>query len=169
MPISRIMLSLILLRAKPQDIPYSNTLLYKLLLVNFSSGVFVVSSYESLAIATGVVLSSLLILLVFTWYLLEYTEKRARFNQTASALAGTGALFNLLVWPLYVQLAKDELPATTEQMLVMAVYLLLSWNVLVMGYIFKHALETSMLNALIISFMLLLISLILTQSLFAGA
>ena len=160
------LLSLLFLRAAPQDLPYSQQG------VVLTSAVYVFSGYvvlqSSMApddILPGLLLS-LIIQLTFTFLVLRSLNRTARFVQTVTAILGVSILFNLLSWPVISVLAdvsvKDEVRSSMSLLFLMVI----SWEVLVKAHILRHALEIKMFSALALSFSLLFISVALAQMIF---
>lgn len=124
------------LRVAPQQLPASTGLLGLALALYVLVGIAVAlpGSGWSMALLLSVldlgVMAALTALVLWLW------GKPARFNQTLSALAGTGALLGLLALPL-VLMALDPVPAWAG-LLWLA---LLFWNLAVRGHILRHALE----------------------------
>ena len=75
-----------------------------------------------------------------------------------SALAGTGIVFHLLAWPLFIQ---DHAVQTDEQgvrIAALLMLLLISWQVLVFAHVFRHTMQMSMGRSLALSFGYLFLS-----------
>lgn len=151
----RFFFDLCLLRAKPQDLPASDFLL----------GV-TLSCYTLIGIATSTavlplqqaVLSSLLsalLLAILTHTTLMLRGFAGRLNQTLSALAGSGSLLGLIVWPL-----------TASQAPLLLVAAMVIWSLAVTAHILRHALSMSFSAGIAISVGYLLVSFIIMNSLF---
>ena len=109
-------------------------------------------------IMMGVVID-LVILLVYTWLVLSMLKQQARYIQTVIALVGVAVLFQVFSSPVIMQqtITEEGIELTAAATLYMLA--LLSWNLLVVAHIYKCALESSMANAILLSFALLFLSL----------
>ena len=160
------LLALLILKATPQDLPYSlqNTMRFAVMYV--VSGIVVLqTTLDSEGMLAGLFLG-LTIQYVFTYTVLRALNQSARFIQTFSAILGVGILFNLISWPVFYVLAGDVANESIRSLLSLMFLLIISWEVLVKAYIFKHALEMKMFGALALSFSLFFISVALSQLLF---
>jgi len=103
-------------------------------------------SFPSAVVTVAVDLIMMIGLTLVGLWLRQFTY---RITQTVTALAGAGIVFNLLSWPLVV-LASDYSP---DQLLFpqYLLYLLLFWNIGIVGHILKMALSVSYWVAIIIS------------------
>ncbi len=158
--------AMLFLKAVPQNLPCMKSLAVSLTLLYWASGVLVLSSTLKPSTLMENMLLSVVILLVFIYGILRILNFQARFVQTFSAIVGVGLLFNLLSWPLLAVIADNS---GTESLLASVSFIflmLISWEVLVKAHIFKQALGTSMLNALLLSFSLFFITMTLSQLLF---
>ena len=137
-----------LLRRGPQDLPHSEVLLLALAL----AAVLVESllatrmlGAEDLAGAAVRVAASLGVVLGVTFALLKMHQRQARFVQTGCALIAVALLFALAtaaVLSMALPLPKDRTTMTGAQMLAGGLSLLVvAWQLVVRGNIFRHALE----------------------------
>ncbi|HHO59648.1 MAG TPA: hypothetical protein ENJ64_05350 [Thiotrichales bacterium] len=161
------LLSMLFLRAAPQDLPYDKSLMVRLTFLYWFSGVLVLSATLQPDDVLQSMLLSVVVLLVFVYGILRVFNRQARFVQTFSAVAGVSLLFNLASWPMLAVVAGasegDPLLTTMSFVFLM----LISWEVLVKAYIFRHAIDISMLNAMLLSFALFFIAMTLSQLLFS--
>ncbi len=157
---------MLLLRTAPQDLPYSPGLMNRILFVYLLSGLVVQSNLVDPTLSIGRMILGILVLMFFTYIVLASLDLKARFVQTVSAMVGVGVIFNLLAWPLLNQLDvsadAESIPAGTSLM----VLLLMSWELLITAHIYRNALNTSMLHAIIISLGLFFITITLSQLIF---
>lgn len=154
---------MLFLKAVPQNLPCMKSLAVSLTLLYWASGVLVLSSTLKPSTLMENMLLSVVILLVFIYGILRILNFQARFVQTFSAIVGVGMLFNLLSWPLLAVIADNSSTIASVSFIFL---MLISWEVLVKAHIFKQALGTSMLNALLLSFSLFFITMTLSQLLF---
>ncbi len=137
--ITKLIFDICLLQKGPQDIPTSAWILRFIfpcyLLINaliLNLNVDFLSSLLHLAI-------DLCGLFLFALLLLHLYNKRSRFYQTFSALLGTDALLTLLVMPALATFSVNpSLPAF------IVIVLSILWHWVVLGHIFRHALDQSL-------------------------
>ena len=97
-----------LLRAGPQDLPGSGFLLLLTVLLSLLTGTLViVGTFGTLGAALAAQMLDILLLLGLLRLLLQLTGKSARYQQTASALFGSGVLINLVTMPLQLLYSGD--------------------------------------------------------------
>lgn len=132
----QIWLDICLLRATPQQVPASPYLLALAFGLYLLMDMLVALPGASWPTALALTLVDSAVLVLLTLLLLQVTGKRARLNQTLSAMAGTGALLGLLAVPLVITVQQQPTPP-------MAALLwlgLLFWNLAVRAHILRHAL-----------------------------
>lgn len=155
-----------LLRRAPQELPASNYLL-GLALCCYAAVSLLVStqSYEfpRALLLAGVDLG---LLVGFVWLLLYLQGKVARFNQTLSAMAGTGSIMGLVALPLLVMASPETVSGPVPASLVSVWLLLLLWNLFVMAHIIRHALSTTFLVGVGFSILYAVISMQVITTLF---
>jgi hypothetical protein len=130
-------IELCLLRIGPQDLPASQTLLYLSLLLNFAVGVVLVTGLElGLSRAFMETLFQIALMLGALYLALKYTNRLARFNQSAIAFMLSGLLLGVLALPMVFWNQRTQ---SAESGLL--VLILLFWDIVVMGHILKHTFE----------------------------
>lgn len=133
-----------LFRGEPRDMPAATAfLVFSAGLYTLAGGILVLV-YQSLPAAIFSALLETVLLLALTWLLLATFGLRSRFNQTASALTGSGFLFSLFSLPLFL-LRPWEGNAGGSPLLALvslALLFLFGWNIAVIGHILRHALST---------------------------
>ena len=160
------LLSLLILKSTPQELPYSLLLTMQLAVFYVLSGIVVLETTLSPDNLYAGILLGLIVQYVFAYAVLAALDKRARFLQTFCALIGAGMLFNLLSWPVFTVFSDETALDALKSTMSLLFLLLISWEVLVKAYVFKHALEMKMFGALALSFSLFFISVTLSQLLF---
>ena len=136
-----------LLRAGPQDLPYSLGLTRGLVLLGVGTDLIFVSLVESAEHDTARIALSLLLLLLLPWLLLVSRGLQARYAQTLAAFAGTGVIFAVALLPVAMYAADLprpdlDIPPTREQLFVGWLSLgLFGWKLAINGHIWKHALD----------------------------
>lgn len=133
-----------LLRAGPQDLPYSPNLLVLSLLAYTALGTKTASL--GLPQVNPYIFSviNLLSLLFFAWFVLSLKGYYSRFNQTVIALFGTEVILGLLAWVLLAwQLQATD--SGRESLLASVLYLaLILWSLAINANIVRHALSITM-------------------------
>ena len=130
------------LQAKPQELPHSQFLMLFCIGCYFLLG-FAVSIQEQefgLSILSAGADTGLMIGLAYLGLWVRGSIPRA--VQTITALTGTGALFELVGWPLISFLQQLNEGETSNLSLVLLA--LVIWNITVIGNILRHALEVPM-------------------------
>ena len=163
------LIALLILKAAPQDLPYSTQLAVKLIAGYVFSGIIVLQTTVNPDDLIQGMLLGLLIQLVFTYAVLRALGRSERFVQTLSAIIGVGVLFNFIAWPVLSMLNDVTASDTMRSSLSLVFLMVMSWEVLVKAHIYKHALEMKMFSALALSFSLFFISIALSQLFFPAA
>ena len=160
------LLALMILKAAPQDLPYSKQIVALFAAAYIFSGLAVLQTTLNPDDMFAGLLLGLAIHVVFTYSILRALNRGARLVQTLSAILGVGILFNLLSWPMLSVFADETSAESLKASMSLLFLLLISWEVLVKAHIFRHALEIKMFSALALSFSLFFISVALSQLLF---
>jgi hypothetical protein len=144
MQLVRLFVAICLLRAGPQDLPVSRTLLRLALgLYLLFAWLLAIPAYGQGRAALVALLDTAL-LIVFVQLLLYLLSRSARIPQTLTAMAGSGSLLGLLALPLVLWGQPAQAEEQVSGLLLYAWLLLLVWNLLVTGHILRHALSTSL-------------------------
>ena len=166
MSIFQKILALMVLKSAPQDLPFSPKFTVQLAVAYVLSGIVVLrTTFNPDDMLSGVLLG-FIVQYVFTYFVLKALKKSARFLQTFCAMLAVGLLFNVLSWPVFAVLADESISDALKSLMPLAFLLIISWEVLVKAHIFRHALEMKMFGALILSFSLFFISVVLSQLFF---
>ena len=141
-----------LLRAGPQDLPASHSLLGLALVAYVIINILVATTFlpqaSTIVFATTV---DTLLLISLSWLILWVRMLTNRWNQTFTALAGTGCFFQLIIWPLsqfQPQVEGGDRAFILPSLLMLAI---LVWNLIVFGHILRHALSTSLMNGTLLA------------------
>ena len=131
------------LKAAPQDLPASSFLLGLALLAYFLTGVIVAAFQWSLSQALLAAFLDTVFLTVISRVLLWARMLSARFVQSLTALAGSGAVMTLIALPLVlwqriVGVTDANVPTLPSWLLM----IWMVWNVVVVGHILRHVLST---------------------------
>jgi hypothetical protein len=156
-----------LLRLAPQDLPSSAFLMY-----------FSVAAYAFASLLVGLVsldpLSALLsavldvaLVAALTMLLLWIKELAARFQQTFTALMGTGAILGFLALPVvFLQAHAGEQGAALPSVMILV---LMVWNLNVVGHILRHAITAPFFVGVLLALIYMYVSISVMRSLFSPA
>jgi len=126
------------LRLKPEDLPYSNTLLSVTLLtytiISFFLSLLQFSAQE--ALLSAVVDTGLLVILISS--LLFFANHSTRITQTLTALAGANCVLGIISFPLIFWFGFSENHLSVAIILLLLAFLV--WNMSVYAHIIQHAL-----------------------------
>jgi hypothetical protein len=144
----QLFVSLVRLRARPQDLPASDGLLLVCAILLAVTTTLALQPFYPLTIGSVRVGLDLLLQVIIVQGALRVIGHPERFRQTFTAICGTGVIFTLLAWPLYTILVDRDPShplAGASVLLVLGIYV---WAVAVLGHILRHALEVRMSAAL---------------------
>ena len=130
-------------RMNPQDLPKSNVLLsLSILGYMLASALLALLSAQLVnAILAGII--EVLLVMLFTYGLLQIRNKTERWSQTITALAGTGIVLSLIALPLYYLGSSQGGAGTIQNVGLFLLIILIFWNIAIMAHIFRHALQTT--------------------------
>jgi cytochrome bd-type quinol oxidase subunit 2 len=138
-----------LLRAGPQDLPYSPALARGLVALLIGVNLLYSATGPDTLLLPRI-LVAVGVLLGVTWIALTTRDRTPRYAQAVTALCGCTILFLLALMPLtWLLFALQPDPASAEALpqdprrvaLALLAVLLLGWKVMVNGHIFRHALD----------------------------
>lgn len=138
--------SICLLRHGPQDLPTSYPLLKFCLLAYIVSGLlFLLSGIAQISLfqALLLILLDTGVLVGLTYLILNILGHLARLVQTVTALAGVGAILQVIALPLgwwFLQTDEGIPPGALPALLWL---MLLVWSVAITGHILRHAFSVS--------------------------
>jgi hypothetical protein len=155
-----------LLRQGPQVFPRSWPLFAIMLLIYMATDavLFLAQGLRGMKLLPELLLDTGLLLAFFALVLAVW-QKFERFNQTLSALLGTGAVIMLVAVPFSL-LGTLLPPSAWTELVGVAVYAILAWNVLVTGHILRHALNTWLTLGIIIAGTYVVLNLVMFAVLF---
>lgn len=148
------------LRAAPQDLPASRLLMGITLFAYGAMALFLTVGEMGLGTAIQVGVADALLLAGLAYIMLWVRDTTERYVQMVTAMAGSCALLELLLWPL-LTLQQYGIDGGGGFFVAFATILLwawLIWEVAIIANIFKHALDASIWMALVISFFYIFIS-----------
>ena len=140
--IFRAFFSICLLRGKPQDLPNSVELLAVCILAagvaNFLLALF--STAAGSALLASVV--EIVLVAFITLAVLKLNRHPERWLKTMMALTGTGFVLSLIALPLFFISLQIQAAAFFQLLALLAYLGLVIWNIMIMGHILRHALDT---------------------------
>ncbi len=163
-----------LLRAGPQDLPSSAFLLALSLLLYITIGVLLTVISVPLAQAVVLVAADIALLGGLVYVLLWANNLLDRLIRVWTALLGSGAFFELIALPLLawqqqiMDNAQAEVISLDETGVIVSsliLWLVLFWNLIVVGHILRHALSTLFPIGVALSVAYMFISITLIQNL----
>ncbi len=136
-----------LFRAKPQDLPAGQSLLIVATAISFIT--YVLGSWPESGgiIAIQRALLDLAITALFIYGGLQFQRKTERFVQSFSALAGAGAVINVVAVPLILTLGGDQLQTIGALILLM----LYGWTMAVCAHVFRYTFELGPAGSAVVS------------------
>jgi hypothetical protein len=154
-------------KLKPQDLPASGFLMLVSVVAYALASVLV----SLMSLAPGVALLAALfdvaLMGAMTQTLLWIRELGPRFQQTFTALMGTGAILGFLALPLlFVQMLLGEEGAMVPTILMLA---LTFWNLAIVGHILRHAITAPFFVGALLAVLYMYVSISIMRSLFATA
>ena len=159
-------LDICLLRKGPQDLPASWFLLKATVMVYALTSLLaqLMSTEPLLALLQALLDVSLLVGL--TYVVLQLLGHQVRFTQTLTALAGAGALMDVIILPVVMWVQRDVASGTQSDLPVLLFPAWQIWRVAVVTHVLRHALSTSMELALLYTLGYLAILITLASLLF---
>lgn len=152
-------------RSKPQDLPQSKELLLLCLLsysvINFLLTLSVTGAGPA---ASSSLLETVLVCLI-TLALLWINRRPERWLKTLTAIAGAGCVIGIIALPLFFLTFVINPGDIIRSFLLMLYLCLLVWNIVIMGNILRHALETSLAAGIVFAILYLIITSILVNQL----
>lgn len=148
----KLFIDLCRLRAKPQDVPASSALLLLSIVLALVSGMLSISgSVHGLMQVIIISLMDVAITLILLSIFLNLVNLSSRLLQTATAMFGTGAIINLVSFP--VMLLMNSSPDNPGYQLLGALFYfaLLIWSLVVMGHILRHSFNLPLTGGILIA------------------
>lgn len=140
-----------LLRRTPQSDPLSTSVMFTALASYALIDLLQAKMASNWQTAIGMTLLDVAVLMLFARLVLHFTGRSARYVQTLTALAGTGAVLGVLGLPLVMQAVKAQQNGEVMGTLVLGWLILLIWNISVQAHIYRHALSSRFGVGLIVS------------------
>jgi FtsH-binding integral membrane protein len=136
-------LDICFLKAGPQDLPNSTWLMKFSLVVYFVLATLSQLLEYSLSMSLAAAIAELILMMLLVAILLRLRGYSERFNQTVTAMAGTGTIISLIALPL-VNLASGISPdqmTLSDNVIMVLIMSVLLWSLMVTAHIFRNALE----------------------------
>jgi hypothetical protein len=140
------------LRAKPQDVPASTSLMLMALIMVIVTGVpTMVGEVGGLSSAILISLLDVTLTLILLAIFLYMMRLSSRLLQTATAMFGSGAVLNLISLPLVWLM--DASPDGSGYLLLGALlfFLLFIWSLVVMGHILQHSFNLQLSSGILLA------------------
>ena len=137
-------LNMCVFRYKPQDLPQSYDLLMLCLLIYTFINVLLAMTTTPFAQALQISVLDTVIITIITIFILKINRHYERWIKTLMALAGTGCIIGLFTLPLFAGAFLLEVSELIQSLILMIYLALLIWNIVIMGHILRHAMETSL-------------------------
>jgi hypothetical protein len=140
---------------RPQDIPASKNLLTLCLMLYGVLSIQLAALSQPLdkAIMAGGL--EVILIMLFSFVLLQINGKSVRWVQTVTALSGTGIIISIIALPLYlfIGIGSDSTVNSGGVQVFGLLFLatLACWNIAIMGHILRHALDINMFLAIVLS------------------
>lgn len=159
---------ILLLRAGPQSVPASTTLMWLALALEFAICVLLTILHRSLGFSIAYALVGTLTMVAVVHGLLSLARKPQRFLQTLTALAACDVMLGLMMMPLL--LADFYFHENTELQALLAICWLglVGWGVAVAAHIFRHALSVSLALGFLYSVIYYIISVLISDMMAAA-
>lgn len=130
-----------LYKAGPADLPASLWLLKLVCLLYFGVGTLVSHVDHPWQASLAASLADTFLLLIVCWILLYLRGLHSRFIQTATAMAGTGAILGLFGIPIFMLFREVESSGQLTSLVLLLVLVLMFWSLFITAHIFRMALE----------------------------
>jgi hypothetical protein len=151
-------LSMCFFRYKPQALPQSIDLLMLCLVVYIFINVLLAMTTAPFIRALQISVLETVMIAIITIIILRLNHHHERWVKTLMAITGTGCVIGLFALPLFAGAFLLQLSGFL-QTLIMVLYLtLLIWNIVIMGHILRHAMETTLSVGIVFAMIYLLIT-----------
>ena len=148
-----LLVELTALRKGPQDMPTGLAFQQSVVLAYALVNLLLLQMSSAWSTAVMQLLLDSLLMVSFTWPLLYVSGFSGRFSQTIIALLGADAVINFFALPTLASLNQEP-----SELGLLAMLLLMLWHWLVIGHIYRHALERPLFFTLILAFLYLMLS-----------
>lgn len=149
--VANLFLDIALLRRNPQDLPASPFLLRLSLIAVVISYVLALGPRYSLPEALARAVVDVAFLGLFVYVLLAWAKHTPRFNQSFTALCGTGTILNLVSWPVFGLLGGENAAVGFGTLGLLLMIAIVIWGVTITAHIFRQALNRDWSQAVAVS------------------
>jgi len=148
----RLFFELCLMKKGPKDVPDSSALLILVFCLYFLAGTVLLSSSLVFTEALMQSLIETILLGVFVYLLVSFFAIKNRFNQSVTAIYGSGAFITIVSMPFifWMQSLTDNNGSTGVVGLI--VFMLVCWSFTVMANIIRETIEKSFSVSLLLTF-----------------
>ena len=154
----RIFVDLCLIKKGPQDVPDSSVLLKAVFFIYFLSGTLLLSSSVALSEAVAQSFIETLLLGFFVYLLLTFFAVKNRFNQSVTAIYGSGALITTLSVPFVFLMGSMTNSEGSTGAVGLIVFLIVCWSFVVLANIIRETIQKSLGICLLLTFCYLYLS-----------
>ena len=142
--IFQVFFSICLLRYKPQDLPQSYELLILCLVVYTAINFVLALSAATVPMAMSVSVLETFLVCVITLVILKFGRRIERWVKTLTAISGTGSVIGIIAIPLFFLIFVTGIEGLLQAVVLMFYMMLVVWNVVIMGHILRHSLDTTL-------------------------
>ena len=151
-------LNMCIFRYKPQDLPQSYDLLMLCLFIYTAINALLAMTTAPFIRALQISVLDTVIIAVITITILKLNRHYERWIKTLMALTGTGCIIGLFALPLFTGAFLLQVSELVQSVILMIYLALLIWNIVIMGHILRHAMETTLGVGIVFALIYLIIS-----------
>lgn len=130
-----------LFKAGPADVPASRWFLKLVCLVYFGVGTLVSHVDHPWSASLAASLADTVLLLAVCWFLLYARGMHSRFVQTATSMAGTGAIMGVIGLPVFILFRQVESHGQITSLVLLMVLVLMFWSLFITAHIFRMSMD----------------------------
>jgi hypothetical protein len=150
--ILKLLFDICLFKKGPKDVPFSLWLLRAMVIVDISVSFLMASLHGDWFASLLQAIESVVLVVGFSWLMVNLAQKRERFNQTTCAFLGTDALISFIALPGMASM----MVGSVAQLAFMVIIALMIWHWAVTGHIIRNALGQNWAFSLGLAFLYLL-------------
>lgn len=154
----RLFLDLCLIKKGPKDVPDSDVLLKVVFCLYFLAGTVLLSSSLTLSEALIQSLIEALLVGVFIYLLVSLFGVKNRFNQSVTAVYGSGAFITISSTPFIFWMGSLADSESSTGIVGVIVFLIVCWSFIVMANIIRETIQKSLSVSLLLTFCYLYVS-----------
>jgi len=157
-----------LFRAGPADLPASHWFMKLVCLIYFCVGTLVSCVDYDWQVSLISSFADTMLMVLVCWSLLSLRGLTDRFNQTLTAMAGTGSLLGIIGLPVFVLFRQVEQQGQLTSLVLLLVLVIVFWSLFVTAHIFRNALNVKPGTAAILTVAYTILSLIVVGVAMSG-